>query len=82
MARDYLAIPGSSCLAERSFSLSGRTDDPRRRQMDAEKFGAIQRLRGAYRDGRLKAREEAWLEIIPDFYFDSDADSDDGGEGE
>jgi hypothetical protein len=74
MARDYLAIPGSSALAERSFSLSGRTDDPRRRQMDAEKFGAIQRLRGAYRDGRLKAREEAWLEIDPDFNFDSGTD--------
>ena len=73
MARDYLAVPGSACLAERSFSLSGRTDDPRRRQMDAKKFGIIQRLRGAYRDGRLKAREEAWLEIDPDFDFDSDS---------
>ena len=77
MARDYLPVPGSACLAEQSFSLSGQTDDPRRRQMDAEKFGAIQRLRGAYRDGRLKAMEEAWLEIDPDFDFDSDADGTD-----
>jgi hypothetical protein len=67
MARDYLAIPGSTCLAERSFSLSGRTDEARQRQMDAERFGAIQRLRGAYRDGRLEAYKEAWFEIDPDF---------------
>ena len=29
MARDYLAIPATTCIAERSFSLSARTDDPR-----------------------------------------------------
>jgi hypothetical protein len=67
MARDYLAIPGSSCLAERSFSLSGHTDEARRRQMNAERFGAIQRLRGAYRDGRLEAYNEAHLETDPNF---------------
>lgn len=67
MARDYLPIPGSSCLAERAFSLSGRTDDPRRRQMTAERFGAIQRLRGAYRDGRLEPFNEAWLDLEPNF---------------
>jgi hypothetical protein len=44
MAQDYLPVPGSACLAEQSFSLSGCTDDPRHRQMDADKFGAIQRL--------------------------------------
>ncbi len=67
MAQDYLAIPGSLCLAERAFSLSGRTDDAWRRQMTAERFGAIQRLRGAYRDGRLEAYKEAWLDIEADF---------------
>jgi hAT family C-terminal dimerisation region len=30
MAQDYLAIPATTCIAERSFSLSARTDDPRR----------------------------------------------------
>ena len=48
MARDYMAIPGSTCLAERSFSMSARTDDVRRRQMDGVKFGSLQRLRSAY----------------------------------
>ncbi len=70
MARDYMAIPASSCLAERSFSMSARTDDVRRRQMGSKKFGALQRLRAAYRDGRLKAVQEAWMEIDADFDID------------
>jgi len=69
MARDYMAIP-ASCLAERSFSMSARTDDVRRRQMGSKKFGALQRLRAAYRDGRLKAVQEAWMEIDADFDID------------
>ena len=51
MARDYLVIPGSSCLAEQAFSLSGCTDDAQHGQMTAERFSAIQRLRGAHQDG-------------------------------
>ena len=70
MARDYMAIPASSCLAERSFSMSARTDDVRRRQMGSKKFGALQRLRAAYCDGRLKAVQEAWMEIDADFDID------------
>ena len=73
MARNYLPIPASTCLAERSFSMSARTDDTRRRQMVGEKFGALQRLRAAYRDGRLSAMNEAWTEINPD--FESEANS-------
>ncbi|KIL54113.1 hypothetical protein M378DRAFT_43589, partial [Amanita muscaria Koide BX008] len=53
MARDYIGIPGSTCLAERSFSMSARTDDTRRRHMGSKRFEALQHLRGAYRDGRL-----------------------------
>ena len=74
MARDYMAIPGSTCLAERSFSMSARTDDVRRRQIDGDKFGALQRLRSAYRDGRLEAVNEAWMEIDPDFSIEIDND--------
>jgi hypothetical protein len=70
IARDYLPIPASTCLAERSFSMSALTDTTRRRQMGAENFGALQRLRAGYRDGRLKAVNEAWLEDKPDFDFD------------
>ena len=70
LARDYLAIPASTCLAERSFSMSAQTDDCRRRQIGSEKFGGLQRLRSAYRDGRLEAVNEAWMEIDPDFGID------------
>jgi hypothetical protein len=50
--------------------MSALTDTTRRRQMGAENFGALQRLRAGYRDGRLKAVNEAWLEDKPDFDFD------------
>jgi len=69
-----MAIPASSCLAERSFSMSARTDDVRRHQMGSEKFGALQRLRAAYRDGRLEAVKESWMEIGPNFNVDTDAE--------
>ena len=68
MARDYLAIPASSCLAEQSFSMSARTDEAHQHQMGAETFGGLQRLKSAYQDGQLKAESEAWLA------FDSDID--------
>ena len=50
--------------------MSDSTDDTRHRQMNCEKFGALQRLRSAYRDGRLEAVKdsEAWIGI--DFDFD------------
>ena len=47
--------------------MSAWTDDARRRQMGGGKFGALQRLQAAYRDGRLSAMNEAWMEIDPDF---------------
>jgi len=74
MAQDYLAISGSSCLAERSFSMSARTDDVRRRQMKAQKFGDIQRLRSAYHDGHLTVVTEAWMDIDAKFNFGSDVE--------
>lgn len=70
MGRDYLAIPATTCIAERSFSLSARTDDPRRRQMQKIKFGGLQKLRAGYMDGRLKVDEEIMKKYIGDFYFD------------
>jgi len=76
MARDYMAIPGSTCLAEWSFLMSACTDDARRCAMHADKFGGLQRLRSAYRDGRLHAQSQAWLEIDPVMDFDTDT----GGE--
>ena len=69
MAQDYLAIPGSTCLAERSFSMLAQTNDVCWHQIDGERFGSLQRLRAAYQDGHLKAESEAWMELDPDFVF-------------
>ena len=49
--------------------MSAQTDGVRQHQMDGEKFGSLQRLRAAFRDGCLKAESEAWMEIDPDFVF-------------
>jgi hypothetical protein len=72
MARDYLAIPATTCIAERSFSLSARTDDPRRRQMKKVKFGGLQKLRAGYLDGRLSVQDEILKKYIGDFSFDDE----------
>jgi len=69
MARDYLAIPATTCIAERLFSLSGWTDDPRRGQMKKLKFGGLQKLRAGYMDGRLSAEGEVMKKYIGDFDF-------------
>jgi hypothetical protein len=52
--------------------MSACTDDVRRQQMGSEKFGALQRLRAAYRDGRLEAVKESWMEIDPVFDIDDE----------
>ncbi|KAF9067775.1 hypothetical protein BDP27DRAFT_1532362 [Rhodocollybia butyracea] len=67
MARDYLAIQGSAAIAERSFSSSGITDVPRRARLGDELFGEMQELKGGYCDGRLKAKNEAWMHVDPSF---------------
>jgi hAT family C-terminal dimerisation region len=77
MARNYLAIPATTCIAERSFSLSARTDDPRRRQMMKFRFASIQKLRAGYMDGRLRAEDSLVKKYMGDFTFDeSDMDMD------
>jgi hAT family C-terminal dimerisation region len=69
MARDYLAIPATTCIAERSFSMSARTDDPRRRTMKKLKFGALQKLRAGYLDGRISVGSEILNKYLGDFDF-------------
>ena len=70
MARDYVAIPATSCIAKRSFSLSGRTDDPRRGRMKKLKFGGLQKIRAGYLDGRLNVEGEILDKYVRDFNFD------------
>ena len=38
--------------------------------MTAERFGAIQRLQGAYRDGRLEPFWDAWMDVEAEFTKD------------
>ena len=59
MARDYLAIQGSSVASERAFSSAGLTDDIRRNHTETEAFGKMQVLKYAYRINFLSASEEA-----------------------
>ena len=69
MAHDYLAIPAMSCIAERSFSMSARTDDPRRGCRHQLKFGGLQKLRAGYLDGRIDVDSEIMKKYIGDFDF-------------
>jgi hypothetical protein len=74
MARDYLPIPASSCLAERSFSMSARTDDSRRGLMQDVRFSGLQRIRDGHRDGRFVPEEEALKPFRGDFILDFNHD--------
>ena len=76
MARDYLAIPATTCIAEHSFSLSARTDDPRRQQTQKAKFGGLQKLRAGYMDGQMDVDGEIIKKYMGDFDFDDDGFTD------
>jgi hAT family C-terminal dimerisation region len=76
MARDYLAIPATTCIAEHSFLLSGRTDDPRQRQMNHAKCGGLQKLCAGYLDGQLSTEDQVMQKYIGDFSFNDDDYSD------
>ena len=72
MARDYLTIPATTCIAEHSVPLLGRMDDPRWGQMNHIKFGWLQKLCAWYMDGQLSAEDEVMKKYIGDFTFDDD----------
>ena len=55
MARDYLAIQGSSTAAERSFSSGSLTDTKRRNKLSPGTFEVLQLLKSAYRNGYASA---------------------------
>ena len=59
IAKDYLAIQGSSTASERAFSSGGITATPRRNSLHPETFGALQILKAGYRNGHLSAIDEA-----------------------
>jgi hypothetical protein len=72
MARDYLGIPATSCIAEHSFSLSGRPDDPRHGQLTTTKFGALQKIWARYLDGQLNVEGDLMKKYLGDFTFDDE----------
>lgn len=71
IARDYLAIQGSSVASERAFSSGGMTDAKARNQLSTEMFEALQILKSCYRDGLMNVDYEVaqhssapWTPII------------------
>ena len=76
MACDYLAIPATTCIAERTFSMSARTDNPRRRGIKAPKFGGLQKLCAGYLDGHINVDHEIMKKYMGDFDFNEDDYSD------
>jgi len=59
MARDYLAIQGSSTPSERAFSSGSITGSSRRNSLTTEMFQALQILKSAYRNGHISAATQA-----------------------
>jgi len=59
MAKDYLAIQGSATPSERAFSSGSLTDTKRRSRLSPLVFEALQLLKSAYRNGHIKASEQA-----------------------
>lgn len=59
LARDYLAIQGSSVASEHAFSSGGLTDTLQRNRMEPFLFGRVQILKHAYKTHLLDASIEA-----------------------
>jgi hAT family C-terminal dimerisation region len=76
MARDYLAIQGSSVPSERAFSSGGLTGTSLRNRLSPAIFEALQILKSAYRNGHISAAQEAeghiqtYLEALAVLEFD------------
>jgi hypothetical protein len=59
IARDYLAIQGSSVASERAFSSGRLTGTYLRNRLKTNTFEALQIVKSAYRNGIINASEEA-----------------------
>jgi hypothetical protein len=59
MARDYLAIQGSSTASERAFSGGGLTSTKQRNRLNGDTFESLQLLKSAYRNGHISAADDA-----------------------
>jgi hypothetical protein len=63
MARDYLAVQGSSTPSERAFSSGGLTGTALRNRLDMKIFEALQILKSAYRNGHIAAAQQSALHL-------------------
>ena len=59
IARDYLAIQGSSVPSERAFSSGGLTGTALRNSLTTANFEALQVLKSAYKTGIIRSIDEA-----------------------
>lgn len=59
MAKDYLAVQGSSVASERAFSTAALTTTARRNCLLPETVEALQILKGGYRSGHISAAGQA-----------------------
>jgi hypothetical protein len=66
MARDYLAIQGSSTPSEWAFSSGGMTDHSWRNQLTPQVFEALQLLKSAYHNKHMQAETDAEVHVEVD----------------
>ena len=59
MARDYLAIQGSSVPSERAFSSGGLTGTSLRNRLTPAIFESLQILKSGYKNHHISAAQEA-----------------------
>lgn len=59
MARDYLAIQGSSVPSERAFSSGGLTGTSLRNRLSPAMFEGLQILKSGYKNKYISAAQEA-----------------------
>ena len=64
IARDYLAVQGSSVPSKRAFSSGGLTGTRLRGRLSPDIFEALQVLKSGYRNGHIGAAEQHYKEIM------------------
>jgi hypothetical protein len=72
IARDYLAIQGSSTPSERAFSGGGLTGTKLRNRLSPKVFESLQILKSAYRNGHIEAARQAEAHNVMDALEDDE----------
>lgn len=80
IARDYLAIQGSSVASERAFSSGRLTGTYLRNRLKTDTFEALQILKSAFRNGILNASDEAAAHVAAEWDFGGLIDTEDSSD--